>query len=487
MEIELIGAISEGLLVEVRGVLAKHAVEAYLIGGYVRDTLLGRDRGDIDIVVATGAMEIAQDVARSIGGKYVPLDEANEIARVVLPHGKTERQRYLDFSSMRGSIEEDLAHRDFTINAIAVSLGESAHLIDPLGGRRDLKERLVRAASDEAFEEDPARLLRAVRLAAEFGFVIEPRTEALIQRYSKLIAKVASERITEELCRILAAPKAAQSLRYLDQLRLLEAIIPELTILKGAEQPKEHFWDVFEHSMETVAAIELLLRERGAASGSENIIALAPWSAALSLHFDQEVSNGHTRRVLLKLAALLHDIAKPQTKTIDDSGRTRFFGHPKEGARIAGEILERLRFSSREVKMIQKMIEHHLRPAQMGEGALPSHRAIYRYFRDTDDVGIDTIFLSLADHLATRGPMLDLAQWQEHARMADYVLAERFKEESVVTPPKLIDGHDLIDIFGMSPGPQIGVLLEEVRQGQAAGEITTREEALSFVAKRVNQ
>ena len=144
-------------------------------------------------------------------------------------------------------------------------------------------------------------------------------------------------------------------------------------------------------------------------------------------------------------------------------------------------ILERLRFSGKEVKLVEAMVRHHLRPTQMSQNELPSRRAIYRYFRDTGEAGIDILFLSLADHLATRGPHLNLAQWRGHAQIVEYVLAQRFQEESLVTPPKLVNGHDLINIFGMSPGPELGQLLEAVREAQASGEIATRDEALAYV------
>ncbi|GAI02655.1 unnamed protein product, partial [marine sediment metagenome] len=212
---------------------------------------------------------------------------------------------------------------------------------------------------------------------------------------------------------------------------------------------------------------------------NDEVLAAAPWSAVLAQHFDLEVSSGSTRRLLLKLAALLHDIAKPQTRAINEGGRIRFLGHAKEGAAIAANILERLRFSAKEIKLVEIMVRHHLRPGQISHDELPSHRAIYRYFRDTAEAGIDILFLSLADHLATRGPHLDLAQWQEHAQLVEYILAQRFEQGSLVVPPKLVDGHDLINIFGMSPGPEIGEFLEAVREAQASGEVATREEALS--------
>jgi len=467
--------------------LAQRSVECYLSGGFVRDALLGRPSADIDIVVGAGAMELGPEVAHAFEGKYVALDEANEIARVVL---RWEKPLHLDFSTMRGSIEEDLNLRDFTIDAIAINLEEieepSPLFIDPYGGQRDLEMGLVRAISEEAFGQDPARLLRGPRLAAELGFAVDGETKARIERNRLLICGVAAERVRDELCRLLAAPKAAQSLRLLDELGLLLVIIPELSVAKGVEQPKEHFWDVFEHSIETVAAVEFLLRIEGSAYHGEGTLALAPWIPKLEEHFEEEVSSGHKRKTLLKLAALLHDVAKPEAKAIDEEGKMRFLGHAKEGAATVSGIMERLRFSAREKEMMGKMVAHHLRPGQMvGEG-LPSRRAIYRYFRDTGNAGIDTIFLNLADHLAARGPKLDPEEWRGHAQEMAYVLEERFREQSIVIPLKLIDGHDLIDILGLSPGPTIGGLLEAVREAQAAGEVVTREEALSYVRKRLS-
>ena len=491
------------LLSRVSHLLVGEGVQSYLVGGFVRDMLLGRDTADIDIAVAADALGIAPRIADALGGKYILLDEVNGIGRVVLAdkgavliEGKWE----LDFSTLRGDIEQDLAQRDFTIDAMAIELEKINYqpnlphkqnqvtlslteLIDPFDGWDDVQQGVIRAVGETTFPADAARLLRAVRLAAELGFRIERDTEALIRRHCRLIAGVSGERIREELLRILAIPGAGQTLAYLDDLGLLTALIPELAPAKGVEQPTVHFWDVFDHSIQTVSAIEFLLRQGTWEYAGEEVLAAVPWSAALSQHLDQEVSSGSTRGSILKLAALLHDIAKPQTKTVDEDGRARFLGHPSEGAAMAAGILERLRFSTREIKLVEVMVRDHLRPGQMSNYGLPSNRAIYRYFRDTGDAGIDILFLSLADHLATRGPHLDLAQWQEHTQIAEHVLAERFKEESFTVPPKLIDGHDLINIFSLSPGPKIGELLEATREAQAAGEVTTREEALAYIER----
>lgn len=496
------------LLAKVEHLLAGEGVQSYLVGGFVRDMLLGRDTHDIDIVIAANALQIAPKVAAALGGKYVLLDEINDIARVVLMNNvdPAKDKWELDFSTLKGDIEHDLAQRDFTIDAMAVDLGmfipdllptpsseasvtksserhevalRPSTLIDPFQGWDDLRRGVIRAVDESVFESDAARLLRAIRLTAELGFSIDSETELLIRQYCHLITGVAGERVREELLRILAVP--GQPLAYLDELGLLTAMIPELIQTKGVEQPVVHFWDVFDHSIQLVTAIDFILRQGTWEYAGQEVLAPVPWSAALSQHFDQEVSNGSTRRSLLKLAALLHDIAKPQTKAIDEDGRARFIGHPGKGAVIATGILERLRFSNREIKLVEAMVEHHLRPTQMSQVRLPSHRAIYRYFRDTGEAGIDILFLSLADHLATRGPHLDPAQWQEHAKIVDYVLAKHSEKESLTVPPKLIDGHDLINIFHLNPGPEIGEFLEGVREAQAAGEVVTRQEAMDYL------
>ena len=498
------------LLTKISNVLTEQDIQSYVVGGFVRDVLLGRDTADIDIAVEADATEIAPKVATALGGKYVLLDKVNRVGRVVLVNKEAPSIRgqwELDFSTLKGSIKQDLARRDFTINAMAIDLrkiaikplppilsplkkrggvpAKPAMLIDPFNGWNDLHQQVIRAVAETAFESDGGRLLRGVRLAAELGFSIDNDTEALIQRYSYLIAGVAGERVREELLRLLAVPRAEQLLPYLDKLGLLTTVIPELAQMKGVKQPKEHFWNVFDHSLKTVVAVDFLLRQRAWEYANEEVLAIAPWSAGLNQHFELEVSSGSTRRLLLKLAALLHDIAKPQTKAIDASGRMRFLGHAKEGAAIAASILKRLRFTTKEINLVEIMVRYHLRPMQMSHNGLPSHRAIYRYFRDTGETGIDILFLSLADHLATRGPKLNLAQWRGHTQMVNYVLAQRFEQESLVAPPKLIDGHDLINIFGISPGPKIGELLEAVREAQASGELTTKEEALSYIHKHL--
>jgi len=362
------------LLTEVSHFLTEQGIESYIVGGFVRDVLLERDTVDIDIAVAGDALDIASKVADNLGGKYVLLDKVNRVGRVVLGD---ERHWEIDFSTFEGSIEQDLGRRDFTIDAMAVDLSQlgkentEIQLIDPFGGWDDLHQGVIRAVAETAFTSDAVRLLRAVRLTAELGFSINEETEALIRRYSHLISGVAGERVREELLRLLAVPRAGQFLSYVDELGLLTVLIPELAQAKGVSQPRVHFWDVFDHSIQTVVAVDFLLRQGEWQYAGEKVLAAVPWSTALAQHFNQVVSSGSTRGLLLKLAALLHDVAKPQTKSIDAGGRARFLGHDREGAAIASGILERLRFSTKEIKLVEIMVRYHLRPTQMSHEGLP--------------------------------------------------------------------------------------------------------------------
>lgn len=480
----LIGESSLNLIRKIELHLNTLGVEAYLVGGFVRDALLGRDTNDIDLAINTDALEIASSLAEYLKGTFVVLDSTNKVGRVVLasPHGDN-RQTTIDISTIFGSLESDLARRDFTVNALAVKLQDlvsdsvSTKLIDFNNGLEDLDHSIIRSIKEQNLSDDPVRLLRGVRLAFDLGFQIEPQTRTQIQKYSSLIAQVPGERIREELLRVFLIARGGQFIFDLDELGLLSALIPELAMTKNVSQPVEHHWDVFTHSVMTVSAVDYLLRQ-GTWGQSTDILETVPWSNECVDYFEEPVSGGSNRRTMLKIAALLHDIAKPQTKA-DIGGRTRFLGHPDEGSEISFRILERLKFTSKEKKLAANMVKYHLRPTQMGQP--PTHRAIYRYFRDVGSEGIDTLYLSLADHLATRGPGLILANWRQHTDVVRFVLEEHFKQEKIIKPSKLIDGNDIMEVFGMKPGPQVGELLEKVREAHATGELTTREQALEYI------
>ena len=508
-------------LAKISHLLAVRKRQGYIVGGFIRDWLLKRETNDVDIAVNDDAISIAREVAEEIGGKFVLLDDANNIARVVMVEDKQPKETsqnpelpatewHFDFSPFTGDIKSDLARRDFTINAMALELHQfvtaktattassrksaspqaekrsSLKIIDPFSGKEDLRDKIIRGVSEQIFETDAARLLRAVRLAAELGFTIELDTESLIYRYPQAVTEVSGERVREELLRLLTLPRAAYYLRYLDKLGLLLALIPELAEGKGVEQPTVHFWDVFEHSLQTVAAVEFLIRESDWEYSNEDMLSTAPWSDAIDRHLSQEVSSGSDHKVLLKLAALFHDIAKPMTKSIDDTGRARFLGHAKQGAAMTATILERLRFSNREIKLVESLVYHHLRPAQMANDELPTQRAIYRYFRDTGEVGIDILLLALADYLASRGPLASMEEWRKHCQLVNFIMAEHDKQQAKILPVKLIDGNDIMNTFDLAAGPLIGRLLIMVNEAHASGELSTREEALALVQRELS-
>jgi poly(A) polymerase len=479
------------LLRKINDYLQKHKVKAYVVGGFVRDVLLGRETADIDVAVAGDALRIASDLAEALKGTYVLLDGENKVGRVVLPTGvSNDKQRTIDISTITGTLKNDLARRDFTIDALALDLkelmsgGNVANLVDLHKGRDDLDNGIVRSISEENLSADPVRLLRALRLAVELGFHIEQKTRNYIRHSADSLIQVPGERIREELLRLFSASRGGHFLFDLDELRLLTVLIPELTSTKDVRQPVEHHWDVFTHSIMTVCAVDYLLHQGFWDYAQDEVLNMAPWSSEYAQHFDETVASGSNRRALVKLAALFHDIAKPQTKALD-KGRMRFLGHSEEGAEITSNILEKLRFSVRETKMVAGMVKYHLRPTQMGQP--PSHRAIYRYFRDTGDIGIDTLYLSLADHLATRGPGLILANWRQHTDIVQCVLNEHYKQETIALPPKLVDGNDLIATFNLKPGPRLGELLEMVREAQAVGELTSREQALEYIRNAITE
>ena len=483
------------LIARLSQLLDDHNIPAYIVGGFVRDMLLERDTADIDIAVSADALQVAKLVAAHFKGKHFPLDRENGIARVIIAdngQAHSSSSVEVDFSTLYGSIQEDLGERDFTIDAMAIELKclsvhkTSPFIIDPFLGQEDLRKGVIRAVKDSVFKMDAARLLRGIRLSHELNFAVESETEAIIHRDSHLIKGVAGERIREELLLILAGSETEAALHQLDSLGLLTAMVPELALEKAVQQPPEHFWDVFEHSLKTVSAVDFILRRGSWQFAGRNCLNMVPWSEELASHFDTEVSSGSTRRTLLKMAAILHDIAKPQTRTIDDQGKMRFLGHATEGARLSRDILERARFSNREIGQVETIIKHHLRPTQLSQsGMLPTKRAIYRFFRDTVNCGIDILFLSLADHLATRGPDLKMKGWQEHTGLVDCVLAGRFEQESLPPSKFLLDGNDLINIFHLKPGPQIGKILEMVREAYAAGSIETREDAIRYIRKQL--
>ena len=467
-------------------------VEAYATGGFLRDALLGLAVHDIDISLAADPLVIGRRLADGLSGHYFALAEERQMARVLLPAPGL----HIDLLPLTAPIEEDLRRRDYTIDAMAAPLAAlaegSLQLIDPTGGLADLRAGIVRATSEQALVDDPVRLLRGVRIATQLDFEIEPETFEMLRRRAALVSACAAERQRDELMRMLTTPRAGRGLQLMEDAGLLQAVLPETSVMRGVQQPKEHHWDVFGHARATVEALDILLAEAEPDEPSARHVwrelwsALVWWTGARG-YLAEEIVMGTPRSAVLKLTGLLHDIGKPQTKSLDETGRIRFFGHGDVGAEIAVRLLQRLRFSAREVAMVRAMIEAHLRPLQMAQQGAPTRKAVYRFFRDTGEAGIDTLLLSLADHLGTVGPRLDMDGWQRHVALVNYIILTRFQEAEVVTPPRLLRGDELMAALGLSPGPVVGELLEMIREAQAEGEVTTPEEAIALAREHLRR
>ncbi len=479
----------------VRRLAGERGVRVWPVGGAVRDLLLARAVHDWDFAVERDALGLARAVADALGGAYFPLDVERDAGRAVLaPEGAG--RLVLDFAALRGAdLEADLLARDLSINALA--LDGTGAVVDPAGGLADLDAGRVRATSEHAFRDDPVRLLRAVRVAAELGFEIEPQTVAWMRRDAALLARPAAERVRDEFARVLATPCAAVHLERLDAFGLLPHVVPELASLKGVAQSPPHRFDVWHHTLMVVDVLEGGLaavagREVEArarvdappAAWGDLARVLSQFSEDVTAHLAVEVSGGRDRALVLKLAALLHDVGKPRTQSQDADGRIHFYNHEPVGARIAADRLHALRFSRDEIDRVWVIVGQHLRPLHLARSERVTRRAIYRYYRATGCGGVDVALLSLADHLATWGPNLEARHWTRRLEVAEILLTHFFERyEETVAPPPLLTGHDLMAELGLDPGPEVGRLLEALREAQAAGEIATRDEALALARR----
>ena len=401
--------------------IARHleasGADAYVFGGAVRDALLDLPGGDLDLWVGAPVRRVGRGIAGMLGGSYFDLDAGRGIGRVT---AQGPRPVTIDITGggPGADIASHLAASDFTIDAMAASVSAlaagRAPVIDPVGGLADLRAGTVRAVSPAALDDDPLRLLRGPRIAVALGMTLEPATALWIRDRADLLRGVSPERVRDELLRVLAAPWVTPALRSLDELGLLTAAIPELEEARGVVQPPEHHYDVLDHCIETPGALRRVLAGTGPAFG------LVPRFEGMDEHFSAPFSDGADRATLLALTCLLHDVAKPATRTVEPGGRVRFLGHGERGAKVCRELMERLRFSRRSVRYVAGAVESHLRPGQAAApGELPTPRAIYRYRRDLGDLAIDVLYLNMADYVAAKGPPMlragyDLSDWRRH-------------------------------------------------------------------------
>lgn len=406
--------------------------EGYLVGGALRDALLGRPFSDLDWLVPD-PQAAACALQRQLGGSAFALDEARGHWRLV--SGDVVR----DFTPLLAPLEQDLAARDYTINALAAD--RQGRLIDPLGGYRDLKRRQLRAVHPDNLRRDPLRPLRGVRLAAQLALTIAPETQQAMAAVTRAqtegkLPLPAWERVRDELDRLLLCRAAGRGVALLDGLGLLELYLPELAACRGVAQGGFHHLDVLAHTLE---ALNQLVQGFPAASLA------ARW------------------------ATLLHDIGKPECRSYDaERGHYRFLGHDRRGAELARRCLKRLRQPEALVGQVAQLVRYHMLP-------LPhSERAARRFVHRRRALLPELLQLMLADREAARGPLSSEAARRAYRLAVSRVLAAQAETPE---PPPLLDGHEVMALLGIPSGPKVGAALRFVREAAAVGDIRTPEEA----------
>jgi putative nucleotidyltransferase with HDIG domain len=401
----------------------------------------------------------------------------------------------LDIAHFRGpDLVADLRARDFTINALAIpaTARTQAAIIDPTGGLQDLDARQIRIIEAGALTSDPVRTLRAVRLASSLEFTLTEETRIAVIAAGPLLADISAERKRDEFVKILMTGQPDNGMREMEALGLLEMVLPEIARLSGIAQSPPHYEDVMAHTWSVLSWLVRL--ETVFYMGSKQDSALKDACAALNAYLDRlnvylrrPVDGGLDGHVVLRLAALFHDVGKGETSQEED-GRIRFIGHDKIGAKIAGQRLRGLSLSNDAIKQVKTIVAGHMRPLSLAQaqGARPSRRAVFRYFRVLGDNGLDVAILAMADHLATYDGLGDQEAWDKLVGLVAELFRFYFEQhEETVKPVPLLSGQDLIDILEMVPGPEIGRILRLIEEGQAAGEIRTRAEALQFAQEQI--
>lgn len=478
------------LLYTLQTLLAGEAV--YLVGGTVRDFFLQRPFHDIDLATSGDGRAIARKIANALGSDYYPLDAERQVGRVLV---EWEGKRFtIDVARFRGAdLLTDLQERDFTINALAFALQDLQRLIDPLNGLQAIRDKVIALCNPASIRHDPVRALRAVRYGIDLKMRLLPETLRAVRQDGAMLSQVSAERVRDEFFKILSTSKPASGLTLLDQVGLLGIILPEVEALKGLTQSPPHVFDVWRHTLSVVEFLDRVLHTISPRRVEEEVknfafgmiaLYLPHLRAGLQEHLDTPISTERSLPALLTLAALLHDIAKPHTRSQDEQGRIHFYEHEHKGAEIARQIGIRLRLSNDEIDRLELIIRHHLRPKLLHQNKKVSRRAVYRFWRDLGGGGVDVCLLSLADFLGTYGASLPLEAWLSFIEVQKTLLEGYFIQRAeLVDLSPLVDGNALMQHFTLKPGPLIGEILAALREAQALGEISTVDEALVWAAQ----
>jgi poly(A) polymerase len=436
---------------------------SWIVGGALRDELLGREVTDVDIAVDGDPEAAARELAREVRGPVFRLSEAFGAWRVV----DRRDARVYDFAPLQGAtIEEDLRKRDFTINAMARP-HEGGDLIDPLGGRSDIESRTLRVIGPEAYQSDPLRPLRLARFAAELGFSPDPDTERLTAAAASGVPEASGERVFAELRRLVLAPGAVQGLALADRLGLLHGVLPELSDLHDVEQSHFHHKDVYGHTLEV---LERLIELESEASGELREV------------LDEPLADELTRGEALRFGALLHDIGKPATHDVREDGRVTFLGHDRLGEEMVRQVCRRLRTSERLSRFLEGVTRHHLTLGFLVHQRPLDRRAVFRYLTRTSPVEVEVTLLSCADRLATRGKNADSAI-DAHLELAKELMPAALEWRRSGPPRLPLRGDELAREAGIEPGPELGRVIAELQEAAYAGEIDSRAEAIDLARR----
>lgn len=439
---------------------------AWIVGGAVRDRLLSRATDDLDLAVAGDPAQLARELARACRGTAFALSDRHATWRVTARQGGW----HVDLMAIEGSIEEDLARRDFTVNAIAEPL-RGGPAIDPHGGRADLDAGRLRMVAPGAFASDPLRVLRAVRLACDLDLRIEPATLRAAAAHAHGLEGVSAERVFAELRQIVAGAHPRRGIELMEALGATALVLPEIGGLRGVAQSDYHHLDVHDHTLATLDQAIAIERDPERTMGEH--------AAAVAALLDEPLADELTRAGALRFGALLHDAAKPATRARSAGGRVTFIGHDDAGAALARAALTRLRTSERLRAHVAALTRHHLRLGFLVRERPLSRRAVYRYLRACEPVAVDVTVLSVADRLATRGRGADRAI-PAHLELGRELLGEALRWRRDGPPAPLLRGDELAGELGVAAGPLIGELLEALREAQFTGEVTDRAEAIAY-------
>lgn len=465
------------LLKEVYRFAKARKIKLYLVGGILRDLLLGREKEnpDFDFAIKKDAINFGRKLAKKMRAGFVVLDKEHGACRVV----KKLNDKFctLDFTDFRGAdLTKDLLHRDFTINAITLELEKvfgaddlSNALIDPHKGREDLKNKVIRIVNKKSFSEDPLRILRCFSFAAILGFKINPETLKLAKKEKAKLVKVSSERIRDELFKIFATPNTYDYLVMLDKLKILRIIFPEIEKMRGIGQGPYHHLDVWQHTLETVRQFEGLVKEL------KN-------NPEIQEFLNAVISSERSRYSLVKFGAFLHDVGKPAALRRRD-GKLIFHGHERIGLGMSEDIAKRSRLSNDEICALKRIVLCHLRPGFMADNLELTARAKFRYFRDAGQEAISVLLLSIADQRATKGPLTTVKSRLRHEKVVFGLIKDYFKKTKEKKQERLATGDDLIREFKLEPSPLIGKILSELEELQAIHKIKNKEEALAAAKK----